>query len=211
MIGEVPQQASRERQILCKAIDAFAAHGVRGTGLREIARDAGVSLTLISHHFGSKTSLVSAAAAQLRRTCDPALGRLRTRLEWASALDARQLAEAWFDYLEDAFGSNDTLPQLRLLHRLRSDPSVEPAIRASLDMAEPVIRRALRSAFARAAETSVELVLQASRNVLIEALIDSRAARTDDPVDREAWRASLVDYISAGIAATLAGGRGQEL
>ncbi len=202
MIGDVPI-ASRERQILRKAIDAFAAHGVRGTSLRDIARDAQVSLTLISHHFGNKSSLVAAAAAQVRRTCGPALGRLRASLEWASAHDSRQIVAAWIDYLEDAFGSNETLPLLRLLHRLRSDPAVEPAVRASLDMAEPEIRRALRSAFPRACEASIDLVLQASRGVLFDAFIDNRIGRPGEPLDRAAWRASLADYVSAGMAATL--------
>lgn len=44
------------------AITLFARDGVAGTGLRAVAEEAGVSLGLVSHHFGSKEGL--------RQACD---------------------------------------------------------------------------------------------------------------------------------------------
>lgn len=48
--------APRDR-ILQSAERLFAEKGLHGTGLREIARDAGVNVNLIAHHFGSKEGL----------------------------------------------------------------------------------------------------------------------------------------------------------
>ncbi len=42
------------------ALRRFAAHGVAGTTLRVIATDAGVSLGLVQHRFGTKERLVEA-------------------------------------------------------------------------------------------------------------------------------------------------------
>lgn len=42
------------------ALRRFAAHGVAGTTLRSIASDAGVSLGLVQHRFGTKERLVDA-------------------------------------------------------------------------------------------------------------------------------------------------------
>jgi AcrR family transcriptional regulator len=42
------------------ALRGFAAHGVAATSLRLIASDAGVSLGLVQHRFGTKERLVEA-------------------------------------------------------------------------------------------------------------------------------------------------------
>lgn len=41
----------------------FAAHGMAGTSFRDIAEAAGVSVSLIQHHFGTKESLYAAVKA----------------------------------------------------------------------------------------------------------------------------------------------------
>jgi AcrR family transcriptional regulator len=48
--------ATRER-ILHSAAKLFAERGVPGTTIRDVARDAGVSLGIVHHHFGSKAEL----------------------------------------------------------------------------------------------------------------------------------------------------------
>jgi AcrR family transcriptional regulator len=48
----------------------FAHHGFRGASLRDIARDAQVSLTLLNHHFGSKFQLLSAVIDTHRAMLD---------------------------------------------------------------------------------------------------------------------------------------------
>jgi AcrR family transcriptional regulator len=60
---------ARDR-ILLAAVVRFAAAGVSGTRLRDIAEDAGVSTPLVLHHFGSKDGLRAACdefvAARIR-------------------------------------------------------------------------------------------------------------------------------------------------
>jgi AcrR family transcriptional regulator len=52
---------SEARQLLIAAATPFfAAKGINGTNVREIANAAGVNLSMISYHFGSKEGLYAA-------------------------------------------------------------------------------------------------------------------------------------------------------
>src|SRR3954449_1573026 len=53
---------SRKQEILRCANLLFGTFGYSSASLRDIARDAGVSLTLLNHHFGSKQQLFEAVA-----------------------------------------------------------------------------------------------------------------------------------------------------
>lgn len=96
---------AREKRILLEAVRAFGAYGVEGASLRNIARKAAVSLTLINHHFGSKAALAAAAVAAIKSRCAPAAERLKGKLATAIIVRTAQLIEMWIDYLEDAFGA----------------------------------------------------------------------------------------------------------
>jgi AcrR family transcriptional regulator len=73
--------ATRDR-ILVAAARRFAERGVAGTTIRDIAREAGVSLGIVHHHFGSKAELH-------RRSLDSLYGGLaRELLPLAGLLDA---------------------------------------------------------------------------------------------------------------------------
>lgn len=50
-------------RIINAAIEGFGEHGVAGTTLQRIARQAGVSQALIVHHFGSKQQLADRCTA----------------------------------------------------------------------------------------------------------------------------------------------------
>src|SRR5690348_8135347 len=53
-----PRNAAATREaILESARRAFAAHGYDAAGVREIARDAGVTAMLVNRYFGSKEQL----------------------------------------------------------------------------------------------------------------------------------------------------------
>lgn len=53
-------RAQRETQILDVASVAFGTHGFAGTGVAEVARDAGISKPLVYSYFGSKEGLYAA-------------------------------------------------------------------------------------------------------------------------------------------------------
>lgn len=52
--------APAEERIVAAALDLFGHHGFRGTSVRAVADQAGVSPALVIHHFGSKEGLRSA-------------------------------------------------------------------------------------------------------------------------------------------------------
>lgn len=69
------------------ALAHFAEHGVRGATLRAIAEEAGVSLGLVQHHFGSKDGL--------REACDAYVLEF-VKLNVHEALDEHRLDEPEF-------------------------------------------------------------------------------------------------------------------
>ncbi len=89
---EKERSAERTKQKLLEAGKrAFAAHGLHGATVQRIADDAGVNVSLISHHFGGKEALYRACLSQfsemrlasLDRHLSPpkSVADLRARLE----------------------------------------------------------------------------------------------------------------------------------
>ena len=54
------QRAARRSAILAAANELFARAGYSSASVRDIALSAGVSTTLLSHHFGTKAGLLDA-------------------------------------------------------------------------------------------------------------------------------------------------------
>jgi AcrR family transcriptional regulator len=82
------QPSSNKRDaVLAAAVHCFAADGLAGTGMRDIARAAGLTEGTLYHYFPSKDALIEAAfrwsafqAADLRETMQRADAPLRERL-----------------------------------------------------------------------------------------------------------------------------------
>jgi AcrR family transcriptional regulator len=53
------EQSAKER-LLQAAVSLFAKKGYSATGLREIVKEAGVSVAMVNYHFGSKQALLEA-------------------------------------------------------------------------------------------------------------------------------------------------------
>jgi len=81
-----------EAKILAAAITCLERHGVEGTGIREIAKEAGVNSAAISYYFRSKDNLLAKALAQ---TLDQAFSQVPADYEalLASGLDGRRAFE----------------------------------------------------------------------------------------------------------------------
>ncbi|GAB4169711.1 MAG: TetR family transcriptional regulator [Wenzhouxiangellaceae bacterium] len=92
--------ATRER-ILDAAFERFVAHGFAGASMREIAQAAGVTKSLIHHHFGTKRALWDEVK---NRALQHYTGQQMQLLETAAEADRALLGEAvrtFFAYLRD--------------------------------------------------------------------------------------------------------------
>ena len=76
---------ARKKQILEVALRHFAERGIEGTAVEDIARDAGIGISSIYHHFGSKDRLAAAVYCE---------GITRFQDGYASALEAQTGARA---------------------------------------------------------------------------------------------------------------------
>jgi AcrR family transcriptional regulator len=63
-------------RIRATALHLFALHGVRGTSMRDIAREADVSPSLVVHHFGSKNGLRDAVDTYVAEVMTRLIGEL---------------------------------------------------------------------------------------------------------------------------------------
>ena len=131
--------------ILESATRAFSMFGLRGSSLRDIAKDAGVSLTLLDHHFGSKAMLLEAVVSSHSDSCLKKIAPLRASLmALDEALTTERLVDEWVDY---EFALSDTRQgrhDLHLVLRLAADPAVDLALRDGINCSERVIVDALR-------------------------------------------------------------------
>jgi AcrR family transcriptional regulator len=202
----------RKNAILLAANHHFAHHGFRGASLRDIARDAGVSLTLLNHHFGSKFQLLSAVIDAHR----PMLDRRIAALLAASArgrgqVSVAELVEIWIRIGFETAAEPDGEHFLRLMARVIDDPSEEAAevVRDKLDDAALVFIDALQLCFpnaSRYAAASAYICVNAS---LLKFLVGSRrlfrlaqASARSDSLTEDQER--LMRFMVAGIEAALA-------
>src|SRR3954471_23428859 len=85
----------RKDAILVAACDNFARFGFRGASLRDIARDAGVSLTLLNHHFGDKAQLLAAVMRARQPALESRVAALRALLDGHRAISLEDLVHEW--------------------------------------------------------------------------------------------------------------------
>ncbi|PAY21940.1 TetR family transcriptional regulator [Dietzia natronolimnaea] len=107
MPDDDPARSGADR-ILDAAISKFGVHGVKGTSLKAIAAEAGVSQALILHHFGSKD--------RLHRACDEHVVRLVRQGKESAMGQGPQL-----DPLQSLRQIEDSRPLLRYLARTLSE------------------------------------------------------------------------------------------
>jgi AcrR family transcriptional regulator len=201
----------RKNAILLAANHHFAHHGFRGASLRDIARDAEVSLTLLNHHFGNKFQLLSAVIDSHRTMLD----------ERASALVAlmaakpgkftlNDLLQVWIRLGFETAAQVDGERFLRLMARVIDDPSEEAAqvVREKLDDAALVFIDALQLCYPQAsryAAASAYIYVSAS---LLKFLVGSkrlfRLAQASPPAEAAVDdQARLTRFLVAGVEAAL--------
>jgi AcrR family transcriptional regulator len=201
----------RKNAILVAANHHFAHHGFRGASLRDIAREAQVSLTLLNHHFGSKYQLLSAVIdnhrAMLDERASALLALMNTR---PGKFTVRDLVQIWIRIGFDTAAEPDGEAFLRLMARVIDDPAEEAAqvVREKLDDAALVFIDALQQCYPKAsryAAASAYIYVSAS---LLKFLVGSKrlfrmaqAGTPADPVAEDQER--LTRFLVAGVEAAL--------
>src|SRR5881398_4274666 len=75
-MARAPSDLTSAARIRNAALQAFAAQGVAGTSIRDVAKAAGVSPGLVQHHFRSKAGLRQAVDAFVMRRAVESFGDL---------------------------------------------------------------------------------------------------------------------------------------
>lgn len=117
------RSAATREAILAAATSRFAAHGYGGSGVREIAADAGVTAALVNRYFGSKERLFAEVIERAFDSGDLLAGT-------PGGLPAR-LARRMVFGREDARDAGRS-PMLLLL-RSATEPRAAELLRANLD------------------------------------------------------------------------------
>ncbi len=127
----MPADARRET-ILEAALDAFAARGLDGVSLGEVADRAGISKALIYEHFDSKKDLHDAV---LQASHDQLVARVLTSIGDASTPEERLKLglDAFLAFVEE----HRTAWQM--VHRNVTDPEIAPTLRRVQDEARDTV------------------------------------------------------------------------
>ena len=147
---------TRRTRILDSAARAFAAHGYRASSLRDIARDAGCSLTLLDHHFGGKGLLLEAVVRGQHEHCHVRLAGLKALLAPASTFVFEDFLTLWANYEFDLYATREGRQYLALMLRLSRDGEIDVELRRSLNCSESLVVQA----FTRARPSLTDEVLR---------------------------------------------------
>ena len=202
----------RKEAILLAATEHFGRFGFRGASLRDIARDAGVSLTLLNHHFGSKASLLSAAVDSHRRLLDERIAALAAvQRAGPGAWGVHELVQAWVRSAVATASTADGRRFLQLVARIGEDtsqefdPDVQTRLEAPATAFVDALQRCNPQASRRAAESACLWLRGAVSRFLLAAqrLSDPPMADgTSDEIDQDD-EIRLVCFLTAGIGAAL--------
>lgn len=201
----------RKSAILNAANQHFAHHGFRGASLRDIARDAGVSLTLLNHHFGSKLQLLGAVIEAHRHVLDQrAAGLLEVMQRGAGNYTLDDLVKVWVRHGFETAARPEGEMFLRLVTRVIDDPTEEAAqvVREKLDDAALVFIDALQQVYPNATRYAAASAYIFVSAAILKFLVGSkrlfRLARAGLPHHARAEdEARLLRFITAGVDAAL--------
>ena len=90
-------KAERRNLIVNTAIECFIRNGIHKTGIREIAKEANVSLGNMYNHFSSKHELIAEIAAVDKRDLEPIIKEINSNEDPATAIS--KLIDNYLDYV----------------------------------------------------------------------------------------------------------------
>ena len=199
----MPADARRET-ILEAALDAFAARGLDGVSLGEVADRAGISKALIYEHFDSKKDLHDAV---LQASHDQLVARVLEAIGDASTPEDRLRLglDAFLAFVEEHRTS------WRLVHRNVSDPEVAPTLRRVQDEARDIVTQLI--AEYAPAESPVEgLRVEVAAELFAQQLVGAGQALANwwdenRNVPRETMLQAHMDFAWIGLERIVAGER----
>jgi AcrR family transcriptional regulator len=115
------KSAQRSIDILDAAATVFATHGYAGGSLRDIARQLDLSLTSITHHFGTKYELLEAVLERSDRTTSG-----NEDFDWDAACAADGVASATLARVRSNLERRELLRLFAILSA-ESSPPTHPA------------------------------------------------------------------------------------
>ena len=141
-------KAPQAKALLAAACHIVGAEGVAGLTLRPLAEALGVSVTVLSTHYGSRADVIAAVCDAAREQDQLLLAVWRDMLDTLGTLSpviAAELAETILEELATRHRAISTL-YLEMLHACTGDTSLQPAFSAWSDQ-----RRVFWNAFAERA------------------------------------------------------------
>lgn len=130
-------------RLLDAAVRRFAAQGIAGTSLRDIASEAGVTPALVHYYFGGRDALL---AAVIEERVMPLVQGLRTPVQQAGD-DLRALIEGFVRTVIVTASAHPWLPQLWVREVLHESGALRGLM---LERVGPLLPRMLAARFAQA-------------------------------------------------------------
>lgn len=192
---------NRRRALLDKAEFLFAEHGFEGTSIRDLAKEAGMNLAMISYYFGSKEKLFEALVEDRSSSL---LEKVKAPNE--STSDPVQRLAALVPSLVDRWLANPRF--YRILYReasLNSRPELKRIIADTLLRQVNEFRKILQDGVeqGRFREVDIDLTMVTFYGTITQLLSASPQMHqrmlgrrwVDDVSEMAHWRNRLVDHL----------------
>ncbi len=165
----LPPSTTRRERILDAAAGIFANNGYHAASLRDIAKAADCSLTLLDHHFGNKADLLRAVIKEQHDACQKQLTPLKTLLA-RPGFDVEEFVIAWADYEFDLHATRSGRQYLTLMLRLQVDREVDEDVRSTLNCSEATVMQGFARAWPGLDELALTGVWRMSSSALYAAV-----------------------------------------
>ncbi|MGK7914345.1 MAG: TetR/AcrR family transcriptional regulator [Prochloraceae cyanobacterium] len=197
-------------QILNVAEQLFAERGYAGTSLRQLIKEAGVNLSAVHYHFGSKEELFRAVVA---RTAQPIVKKSLEELTLAQSregdLSVEAILEAFMSPSLEIFISNDAQKErstncAKLMGRCRTEPDPIQKI-ADAEFEElrtaylDVLQRILPDRSRNELSWKLDLIVATLIRVLSEAKKPNALIQDTSPEAIKVAISRLVNFLAPGM------------
>ena len=195
-----PSSFERRQHILQTAARMFAEHGYAAASLRDIAREAGCSLTLLDHHFGDKAHLLQAVVKEQDALCQQRLAGLKAILETPAIFLLEDFIAAWAHYEFDLYETCEGRSYLTLMLRLQADREVEEDVRSTLNCSEATIMRGFQRAWPDLDDRALARVWRMASSALYATVIGvDEVPPADRPQEAALARRRAIAFLLEGL------------